>query len=160
MAAVTSDNIWLWFGGLFSTIGAAFLAVGALVGADMLFGARALEHDGAAATGIVMKKEIGDSQQKSRHGGRPTYWVSYRFVAASGETIDADAEVDARAWKALAERGPVSVTYARASPGRHRIEGEVASWVGPAIFLVLGAMFAPVGGYVLWLDLRRRRGRR
>jgi hypothetical protein len=150
---ITSSNFWLWFGGLWLAVGLCFLGIGggiAVYRGDL--GAR-LEAEGVAVEGLVLAKEIVAPRDRS-----PSYNVTFRFTDARGETIRSSAKLDAEAWDALVERGPIEVVYLPSRPQTFSIAGQSDSErVIAFVFPLVGAVLAVVGGFILRNALRTRR---
>jgi hypothetical protein len=149
---ITARNFWFWFGGIWFAVGALFLTIGVAVGMNHGSVEKRLAAAGRDTAGVVLTREIASPSNGSR-----SYHVTFRFDTASGETIRGSAELEPAAWDALAERGPIAVTYLPERPGTYRVPGQTDSDV--VLTLVMGSMGAAltaVGGFLLLSAFRRR----
>jgi uncharacterized protein DUF3592 len=149
---ITQKNFWLVFGGVWFGVGAVFV----LVGAGILWHEwnldRQLARGGAAAQGVVLAKSM-----RSRKDQDPVFHVEYRYTSADGVVNEATTEVGGKTWDALAEGGPLVVTYAREQPRAHRVAGQVSDnpLVGWIVALV-GGLLAISGAVILWRAMNQR----
>ncbi len=152
---ITTENFWLWFGGIWLTVGLAFLAIGGGIGLSRGSVDAGLVASGVRAEGTVLSKEI------SADNGRERYRVTFRFDDGRDGTIRGTAELDAESWDALVERGPIEIVYLANDPQTYRVTGQRGdgAMVG-FIFAVVGAVIAIVGGVLVVRALRSRRIRR
>jgi hypothetical protein len=155
---ITTEDFWLWFGGIWLAVGLSFLIIGAAIGVNS--GGRALDarlqSQGTQVEGIVLAKEIvspGDSQR---------YRVTFRFEDANGTAVRGTADVDRTAWDALAERGPIEITYLADQPGTYRVPGQTRGddAVLALVLPFVGAVVGAIGGALVVTGLRTRRVRR
>jgi len=129
---------WMLFGGSGLVLGLMFFGVGAWFAIEE----RRYEAEGRIAEGLVLAKERRATARER------SYLVRLRFTAADGEVVEGEARVSEATWRRLAERRPVEVVYLPARPSSHRIRGEYA-WTAALVFLILGVVFAVLGGSVL-----------
>lgn len=149
---IAARNFWLWFGGTWFAVGALFVVVGAALGVNHTNVEKRLIAGGRAAEGVVLTKEIALAIR-----GSPTYHVTFRFDTVDRRTLRGAAELEPDAWRALAERGPIDVTYLPERPGTYRVSGQTDSDVVLTLVLCLvGVAFAAVGGFLLLPMLRAR----
>lgn len=149
---ITAKNFWFWFGGIWFAVGSVFLAVGIIVGIDRSNVETRFAAGGRDAEGIVLSKEISSSNDNS-----PGYRVAFRFDTFDDRTIRGSAELTAEAWDALAERGPILVTYLPDRPATFRVPGQKDDGAMLTLaFGLMGAGFAGVGGFLLLSAFRKR----
>ena len=150
---ITNSTFWFWFGGLWLAVGLCFLGVGGGVGYYRSGLAARLDGQGVRVQGLVLAKEISAPRD-----GSASYNVTFRFDDASGRTIRGSAKLNAEAWDALDERGPIEVVYLADRPQTYRVAGQSDSErVIALVFSLLGAVLAVVGGVVVGNALRVRR---
>jgi hypothetical protein len=158
---ITAKNFWFWFGGIWFAVGVVFLAVAMAIGVN---GARLdarFAAQGRTVEGVVLGKEIVSSSSSSSSSSSPSYRVTFRFTGERGETLRGTADVEAEAWDALIERGPIAVTYLPERPQAYRVAGQrQTERVLSLVFGGVGAALAIVGGFVLFTALRNRRRER
>jgi uncharacterized protein DUF3592 len=149
---ITARNFWFWFGGIWFAVGALFLTVGMVVGTNHTGVEKRFVAGGRDTEGVVLSKEIS-----SANGSARSYHVTFRFDTADGETVRGSVELEPEAWAALAERGPIGVTYLPERPGSYRVPGQADSDVVlTLVFGLTGAALASVGGFLLLAAFRRR----
>ncbi len=137
-----------WFGGIWLFCGAPFLIIGIYVGVDTIRQHGRFTSEAQVAEGVVLTKRI------SRSNDSTSYWVGYRFSAPDGTVVKTEAKVSGALWDRLVEREPVQVMYLPNDVRRHRIEGEGPDWVLPGIFVILGVVLVPLGGWIFLKGLR------
>jgi len=150
---ITAKNFWLWFGGIWLSVGVVFLAVGGAVALRRASLDERFASESRAATGTVLTKEIISSSDSAT-----TYRVEFRFESDQGATVRGSADLESAAWDELLEQGPIAVAYLAQSPETFRVPGQrdstlVLLWVFPLV----GAALAGVGGFLLLRALRLRR---
>lgn len=157
--AITGRTFWLWFGGIWLTVGLLFLVIGVAVGFSQQSLGRRFQTEARDATGMVLTKSI----QSSSKGGGVTYWVTYRFTTAAGRVVKGSGSVPADAWDRLTERGPIQVRYLPDRPEQHQVEGRPVDGdpVIPLVFTGVGGTLAVLGGFVVlrWRARLRRAAR-
>lgn len=136
-----------WFGGIWLFCGAPFLIIGIYVGVDTIRQHERFKRDGQVVEGMVLTKRISRSKDST------SYWVGYRFSAPDGTVVKTEAKVTGDLWDRLVEREPVQVTYLPGDARRHRIEGDGPDWVLPGVFVILGVVFVPLGGWIFFKGL-------
>jgi len=151
---INAKNFWFWFGGIWAGVGAVFLIVGIAVGIYRARIDEQLASHGRETEGIVLTKEISGSS----NGDARTFRVTFRFADEVGQNVFGAAEIEPAAWDALAERGPIRVTYVPDAPRTHRVPDErdpkgVISWV----FALVGAALAAIGSFVVVTARRKSR---
>jgi hypothetical protein len=155
---ITTENFWLWFGGIWLAVGLSFLIIGGAIGFSSdgrALDAR-LQAQGTRVEGTVLAKEIVSQ------GDSPRYRVTFRFEDANGAAVRGTADVDAAAWDALAERGPIEITYLADQPGTYRVPGQTRGdeAVLALVLPFVGAVVGAIGGALVVTALRTRRVRR
>jgi hypothetical protein len=150
---ITTRNFWLWFGGIWLSVGAVFLAAGGAIALSRSSLEDRFATESRTAAGTVLTKEIVSSSDRAT-----SYRVEFRFESDQGVTVRGSAKLDATAWDELIEQGPIEVVYLASSPQTFRVPGQrgstlVLSWV----ILLVGAVLAGVGGFLLLRALHLRR---
>lgn len=154
---MTPQNFWIWFGGIWCSVGSLFLVIGLSVGLYHVRLHDRLDKDGRNDDGIVLTKEIRFSTENGSRSG-PSYHVTFRFAPVDGTLVRGEAEVGENAWDALTERGPIQVTFLPDAPQSHRVAGQTSSpMILSIVFSVLGGILACFGGFVLFTALGTRR---
>jgi hypothetical protein len=155
---ITTENFWLWFGGIWLAVGLSFLAIGGAIGLNLMDGGldARLRAEGTRAEGTVLTKEIASADDS------PRYRVTFRFADALGAVIRGTAELDPNAWDALVERGPIEVVYLQDRPQTYRVPGQTGDDDAVLAFVLpfMGAVVAALGGGLIVMALRTRRIRR
>jgi hypothetical protein len=149
---ITAKNFWLWFGGIWTAVGALFLVVGIAVGINDAQTAERLAQSGRETEGTVLIKEASGS-------GDGAFRVTFRFIDDAGQNHRGTAELNDTAWDALTEQGPIQLTFLPQSPRTFRVRDQrdsaaVVSWV----FTLVGAALAVVGSFVVvaaWRKAKR-----
>ena len=138
-----------WFGGIWFFVGAPFLIIGIYVGIDTWRQDERIAREGQVAQGIVLTKSVKRSRES---GGRETtsYRVGFRFRAPDGTVVKREAQVSSDLWDRMLEREPIQVTFLPGDPWTNRIEGESSNWMLAAIFMGLGLVFVPIGGFIFF----------
>lgn len=136
-----------WFGGIWFFCGAPFLIIGIYVGVDTIRERGRFQKEAQVAEGMVLTKRITRSKDSTN------YWVGYRFSAPDGTVVQAEAKVSGDLWDRLVEREPVQVTYLPSDTRRHRIQGDGPDWVLPGVFVILGVVLVPLGGWIFFRGL-------
>ncbi len=149
--AITPRNFWLWFGGIWLSVGVPFLAIGVGFTIHQSLTAKRLEREGQPAEGMVLVKEV------RRDDSGYTFKVSFRFSLTGDGPLVGSAEVDEEAWDALEERGPIPVTYLPGNPRSHRVPGQKMEVLLPVIFGILGGILTVLGGMVVLRTVSARR---
>jgi len=149
-SVITPKNFWLWFSGIFLTIGSLFLVVGLSVGVHRYNIEDRLMKEGRTVEGMVLTKKIHTASRKQGKRSSPSYRVTFQFVPTQGASIDGTAEVKMEVWDSLEERGPIQVTYLPDEPEHYRVEGQTSGWVLPMVFAAIGGLLAPVGGFMFF----------
>src|SRR4030095_16795829 len=99
---------------------------------------------------VISKIAVRRSSDSSPGAGRgfvSRYEALYRYQAGAGTDLVGRSELAEDEWGRLRERGPIAVVYVEGRPWLHRIGGEGASWLGPAIFLGVGGLGMAGGGW-------------
>ena len=155
---ITTENFWLWFGGIWLAVGLLLLAIGGAIGLNLGDGGLAarLEAEGTRVEGVVLTKEIASAEDSAR------YRVTFRFADARGATVRGTAQVDPDAWDALVERGPIEVVFLQDRPETYRVPGQTGDDDAVLAFVLpfVGAVVASLGGALIVMALRTRRVRR
>jgi len=148
--AITPKNFWLWFGGIWLSVGALFLLIGLYLGAHHIYVKQRLDAEGRTVEGMVLTKAIAHSSSTtgSRRSSTPTYKVTFRFTTPGG-LVTGEAEVTSDVWDALVEREPIQVMYVPGAPQYHRVEGQAGGWLLPIISSILGGIVTTLGGVIL-----------
>lgn len=157
---ITAKNFWLWFGGIWLSVGSLFLVVGLSVGIYRSNLNDRLDKEGRTVEGIVLTKAIHTSSGKSGKRSSPSYRVTFQFVPREGETVRRTADVNAEAWDVLQERGPIQVTYLPDQPESHRIHGQSMEIVLPLVFGVVGGVVGSIGGFLVFNAVGTRKRER
>ena len=140
-------------------VGAVFFLIGAALGGAGLWQL----HDhyrefGRAelARGEVLRKAIhADRTQGSVV--KPRHRVEYRFQPAGAEPLSGSADVAPELWERLEPGSAIEVRYLAADLATRRVEGEVRDPTIWIIFSLMGALFAPVGAWLVRNGLPRQR---
>ena len=149
------------FAGLFLLVGLACLAAAAVPAWIDHRHARQVETGAVRAVGMVLTKSRESAGQVAVPGAGKTvfeYFVRYRFPVRGGTQAEGTARVTPEAWGMLEERGPIEVRYVEGDPATSAVPGQLAPHGGlsPLIFGVVGALFAAIGGFMLFIILRTR----
>ena len=142
-----------WFGGIFLLVGVPLCAVGLFrFYDDWRFAREARETQGTAlAKEIRRTRSSGSGSRRSnRH-----YEVVYRF-AVNGETFTGRDELSADGWNRVVEREPIDVRYRASDPSSSRLQSRNA-WVEQSFFVLLGALFGGIGGWIVTDAVRKAR---
>lgn len=135
--------------------GALFL----LVGLGALYGGieeaakeQAYRDQGQAVDALVVAKSI---QRASRDGNSSTkYEIAYRFTTTEGRTLEGTDAVSVDEWERLEPGSAFRITYLPGAAGASRAEG--SGGMGSAYgMMILGGLFALVGGFFLLSNVRR-----
>jgi hypothetical protein len=152
---ITAENFWFWFGGIWLAVGLLFAGVGGGIAYERADVEQRLAASGVATEGVVLLKEL------DARDGADSYRVEFRFEGPQGEAIKGSAELEAEAWSALAERGPIPIVYLPDRPSTYRVPGETSDDAVLAIaFPLLGGVLTIVGGLVVFNAARMRGVRR
>lgn len=143
---LAARSFWLWFGAIWLLVGSVFLVVGVFIA----HGEREYQQDGQVAQGVVLTKSIRRADRDSD----TEYRVSYRFTTSSGQRVEGRDSVSVHVWEALREQEPVQIQYLPRNPSSNRIHGQT-NWVLLLVFGGMGAVFAPVGGFLSLRSLRK-----
>lgn len=142
------NSFGFWFGGLWLVGGLPFLvAVIYLVQDD-----RRYEMEGRVAQGMVLTKEVRRS--RSNNSDTTSHYVTYRFAASDGKTVEGRDQLGQSQWERLTERGPVQIVYLPSSVDSNRVLGQTHLML-EVIFGILAGFFVLAGGAILFLSLRR-----
>ncbi len=153
---ITTESFWLWFGGIWLTVGLAFLAIGGGIGLS-----RGSVDTGLAANGVRVEGTVLSKELSAPDNGSERYHVTFRFDDGQERTIRGTAELDAESWDALVERGPIEIVYLANDPQKYRVTGQRgAAAVVVFIFTVIGGVIAVIGGALVVHTLGSRRIRR
>ena len=153
---ITNDNFWIWFGGIWLAVGLIFLVIGGGIGWSRGALDARLDAEGVSVEGVVLAKEIVTSDN-----GSERHRATFRFSDARGVTVRGAADLDAEAWDALVERGPIDVVFLPDRSAIHRVAGESSDDAVIALVLPLvGAVLAAVGGLIVGNGIRTRATRR
>ncbi len=150
-------TFWLWFGGIWLSVGTLLFVTGLSVGAYRSMLSDRLENKGRTVDGMVLIKEVYRTSSKSGKRSSPAYRVTFRFVPREGEIVRGTADVNAEDWDALEERGPIRVTYLLDQPQSYRVVGQRQETVLPLVFGVVGAAVGSIGGFIVFNAVRKRR---
>lgn len=131
-------------------IGAVFFfaGCGALIEgvADMLK-ERRYASDGALTDARILEKDMARAE---RGGQRSTqYVVRYRFEIPGGRAADGRATLEPAAWESAKTGERIRVRYLPDEPQVNRPAGE-GGFLVPAIFILIGLVFAPLGAFIAW----------
>lgn len=155
--SILRRSFFLWFGGLFLVVGPVLL----VIGIQEALQEQQFQRQGAVARAVVVAKSI----RRTERGGdsSTTYEVRYRFTAADGQEVEGTAVVSVEAWEQLEDGSPLQVRYLPQAPQSNRLAG-ASQWDSAVVSLVLGGIFAPIGGVLfirslrrVWRELRLRR---
>ena len=142
-------------------VGSIFFLIGAIFGGVGLWkfyadyaDRRLLDEQGQRARGEVLHKAIYVDRSQSA-SVRPRYRVEYRFTPALAESVRAAAEVASESWARLESGGSIAVAYLASDPSIRRVEGERHDRTVWVVFALIGAVFAPLGGWLAKSGLRR-----
>lgn len=137
-----------WFGGIWLVAGLPFLlAVIYLVQDD-----RRYDIEGRVAQGTVLTKEVRRS--RSNNSDTTSHYVTYRFTASDGETVEGRDQLGQSQWEKLTERGSVQIVYLPSSVDSNRVLGQTNLML-KVIFGILAGFFLLAGGAILFLSVRR-----
>ena len=155
---ITPKNFWLWFGGIWLSVGSLFLVIGISNGVHGIMVHDRLEKEGRTTKGMVLTKEVYTTSSKSGSRSSPSYRVTFRFVPREGEAVRGTADVNIEDWDALEERGPIRVTYLPDQPQSHRVLGQSkAEVVLPLVFSAVGGVLSLIGGVIVLNALGKRK---
>jgi hypothetical protein len=154
---INAKNFWLWFGGIWLSVGSLFLVIGISVGVHQMRVSDRLEKEGRTVEGIVLTKEIHTSSGKKGKRSSPSYRVTFRFVPREGQAVQGSADVSAEEWDTFEERGPIQVTYLPDQPQSFRIAGQSKGIVLPLVFGVVGGVAGSIGGFIVFNAVGTRR---
>ena len=143
-------------------VGAIFFLIGAVLGGAGLWQLHEERREfGPAerAGGEVLRKAIhADRTQGSIV--KPRYRVEYRYQPSGGEVLSANADLAPELWERLEPGAAIEVRYLAADPAVRRVEGEVRDPTVWIIFALIGALFAPLGAWLVRNGLPRQRAER
>lgn len=130
-------------GAVFSFAGCGALIEGV---ADMLK-ERRYASDGALTDARILEKDMARAE---RGGRRSTeYVVRYRFEMPGGRAADGRATLEPTAWESAKAGDRIRVRYLPDEPQVNRPAGE-GGFLVPAIFILIGVVFAPLGAFIAW----------
>jgi hypothetical protein len=154
---INTKNSWLWFGGIWLSVGAVFFVVGSSVGVYQSMLSDRLDKKGRTVDGVVLTKEISTTSTKSGTRSSTSYRVTFRFVPRVGEAVRGTADLTKEEWDALEERGPIQVTYLPDQPESYRVPGQSKEIILPLIFGGVGAVVGSIGGFIVFNAAGTRR---
>jgi hypothetical protein len=132
-------------------VGAIFFLIGAALGGVGLWNlhpaSRPIDPQAPRARGEILGKAIHADRTRGATV-RPRHRVEYRFVTAAGAAVHGAADVERDLWMRLEVRGPIEVQYLSSDPSVQRVEGEERDPTLGIVFALVGAVFAPLG---VWL---------
>ncbi|HEV8712575.1 MAG TPA: DUF3592 domain-containing protein [Candidatus Binatia bacterium] len=143
-------SVVFWVGALFLFIGSVFL----VVGIQETIQEAHYQGEGRVAPAVVVNKSINPA--KRRENSSTQYKVTYRFTTAAGQTLEGTDTVSVEEWESLEAGSPTQVTYLPEAPQSNRLAGK-SDLGSTVVFIVLGAIFASIGGFLFFRDLRRIR---
>jgi Protein of unknown function (DUF3592) len=146
---ISPKNFWLWFGGIWLSVGTIFLVVGVSIGVYRSMLNDRLDKEGRTVDGMVLTKEVYRTSSKKGNKSSPSYRITFRFVPREGDTVQGAADMNVEDWDALAERGPVQVTYLPDRPQSYRVAGQDREVVLPLVFGVVGGVVGSIGGFIV-----------
>lgn len=136
-------SFWFIFGLIWAVVGTPFL----IIGIFWLHSEYQIQTHGVSATGTVVQKYHGTTRN-----GSSNYGIKYVFNDAAGkEHIDTVSSLAWEKWRMFNDGERIPVIYLPDKPTRSRLAANITPywWVGPGIFLFLGASFASVGWILL-----------
>jgi hypothetical protein len=154
---MNAKNFWLWFGGIWLSVGSLFLVIGISVGVHQMRVNDRLEKEGRTVDGMVLIKEVYTTSSKGGKRSSPSYRVTFRFLPREGEMVRGTAEVNTEEWDALEERGPIQVTYLPDQPQSYRVAGQSREILLPLIFSVIGGVVGSIGGFIVFNAMGKRK---
>lgn len=157
---INPKNFWLWFGGIWLSVGAIFLVVGVSVGVYRSELNDRLDKEGRTVDGVVVTKEIYTTSNKNGSRSSPSYRVTFRFVPREGDTVHGMADMNMEDWDALVERGPIQVTYLPDQPQSYRAAGQSQGIVLPLVFGAVGGVVGSIGGFIVFNAVGKRKRER
>lgn len=141
------NKVALWIGGIFTPIGLIFAAVG---------GWLYLEDRSLAESGIRAQGTVVELVRSRDSDGDYTYRPVVEFLDESGTRHAFTGSVGSNPpSRSVGET--VDVIYKPWSPGNAMIDGFFDRFFLPLIFAGMGALFAAIGGGMLFAWFRRRR---
>jgi len=149
----------LAFGGVFAVVGLILLIVSWLPIWNDYRHDKQLAAEGDLASGMVLTKSraaAGSLMVLGYTRQLVDYSVRYRFTTRSGRKIESDAKVTPEEWDLLEERKWIKVRYLPGDPETNHVPGQESSnsRIETTIFTVIGAVFAAIGGLMLFLTLK------
>jgi hypothetical protein len=157
---INPNNFWLWFGGIWLSVGAIFLVVGVSVGVYRSELNERLDKEGRTVDGTVLTKEIHTTSNKKGSRSGPSYRVEFRFVPREGEMVRGTADLTVEEWDLLEERGPIQVTYLPERPESYRVAGQSHDVLLPVIFGIVGGVIGSIGGFIVFNAVGTRKRER
>jgi len=145
-----TKSFGVMFGGIWLIVGVPFFVAGVYAAIHQKIEQKRLNESGQRADGIVLTKSYssGDSQ---------TFSVTYRFLTDTGSIVKAKASIAGGVWDALAEQGPIEVTYLPQRPSAARVHGQTTDTLLSLIFTIVGGILTAIGGYIFASGLRKAR---
>lgn len=150
MTPFIQRHFWFWFGGIWLTVGLAFL----LLAGFFLREEQRFTRDSVTAEGTVLAKHVtGGGEDGIQHS------VTYRFTTPGDRGVEGRSEVSEEAWYGLAEGGPVRIEYLPDRPQVSRVAGTGKTLL-LLVFAIVGSVMSLAGGTILAVAAQKRRTRR
>jgi uncharacterized protein DUF3592 len=140
-------------------VGAVFFLIGAALGGVGLWQLYEEQREfGPAeqARGEVLRKAIHADRTRGSIV-KPRYRVEYRFQPRGGAPVSGSADLAPELWQRLEPGAALEVRYLGADPSARRVEGELRDPTVWMVFALIGALFAPVGAWLMRNGLPRER---
>lgn len=140
-------SVLLWVGTLFLILGLAFLTIGVRASLEEhVYNSQGLEVQAVVLDKILVRANRQDN-------ARAQYLVTYRFISATGEEIDATADVPVEEWERLEPGQTFPVTYLPDKVDSSRPPGG-DEWIAALVFSIIGGVFTLLGGGLAFCDAR------
>lgn len=137
----------LWFGSIWLVVGLPFLVATIY----LFYDDRRYESDGRTVQGTVLTKEVRRS--RSNNSDTTSFYVTYRFTAADGRTLEGRDQLGRSEWGVLTELGPVQISYLPSNLDSNRVLGQTHLLL-EVIFGIIGTIFTLVGGAIVLVTVR------